>query len=72
MRRIIFKYVMSKQWFLELIRERFDEEMEYVQFYKHAEGCGLEDQNITDRYEAMEYGWRNGAEAVEECFYNTF
>ena len=29
---------------------------EYPYHYE-AMGCGLEDRNITDRYEAMAYGW---------------
>jgi hypothetical protein len=70
MKKIIFKYLMSKQWFLHLVRQRFNEEMEYVQFNNHAEGCGLEDRNITDRYEAMEHGWEQGVKAVEEAFSN--
>ena len=31
-----------------------------------AMGCGLEDRNITDRYEAMQYGWEQGNEAWGE------
>ena len=26
-------------------------------YHHEAMGCGLEDRNITDRYEAMQYGW---------------
>ena len=70
MKKIIFKYLMSKQWFLHLVRQRFYEEMEYVQFNHHAEGCGLEDRNIQDRYEAMEHGWERCFEAVEEAIEN--
>jgi hypothetical protein len=29
-------------------------------------GCGLEDRNITDRYEAMQYGWDQALERVAE------
>jgi len=29
-------------------------------------GCGLEDNKITNRYEAMRYGWDLAIEAVKE------
>ncbi len=70
MKRIIFNYLMSKQWFLHLVRQRFEEEMVYVEYNAFAEGCGLEDLNIQGRYEAMEHGWYNGVKAVEEAFSN--
>lgn len=38
-----------------------DLEMNY-----EAEGCGLEDQGITDRYEAMAYGWEKAMFRVME------
>ena len=70
MKELIFNYLMRKQWFTSLIKERFDNEMEFVQFNQHAEGCGLEDRNITDKYDAMQHGWEVGVEAVEEAFNN--
>lgn len=30
-------------------------------------GCGLEDKNITDRYEAAAFGWEEACERFEEC-----
>lgn len=46
--------------------ENFVDDLENIEFNAHAEGCGLEDANITDRYEAMEYGWNEALkEAVE-------
>ena len=36
--------------------EPFDDWPEYNEF---AEGCGLEDRSITDRYEAMRHGWES-------------
>jgi hypothetical protein len=30
-------------------------------------GCGIEDRNITDRYEAMQYGWDEAISRVSEC-----
>lgn len=29
-------------------------------------GCGLEDRNITDRYDAMAYGWEQAIERVQQ------
>lgn len=31
--------------------------IEEPNYHFEAMGCGLEDRNITDRYEAMQYGW---------------
>lgn len=70
MKERIFKYLMSREWFLRLVKKRFDEGMEYVEFDQFSEGCGLEDLGIQDRYEAMEHGWCNGVNAVEEAFSN--
>lgn len=33
-------------------------------------GCGLEDNNISDRYEAMRYGWDQATEKVSELLPN--
>lgn len=33
-------------------------------YHQQGMGCGLEDRNITDRYEAMQHGWEC---AVERC-----
>lgn len=33
----------------------------------HAMGCGLEDRDITDRYEAMAYGWERAMERAAEA-----
>ena len=43
-------------------------EIENIEYCSMAEGCGLEDRNITDRYEAMAYGWDRAIEKVLECF----
>ena len=37
---------------------------DYPEFHAEGMGCGLEDRNITDRYEAMRYGWDEALEAV--------
>lgn len=34
------------------------------QFHEQGMGCGLEDRGITDRYEAMRYGWEQAMERV--------
>lgn len=70
MKQKIFNYLISKEWFMILVRERFTETMENVEFNSHAEGCGLEDRNIQDRYEAMEHGWDRCLERVNEAIEN--
>ena len=35
----------------------YTEEMIQPEYQDVGMGCGLEDQNITDRYDAMSYGW---------------
>lgn len=42
-------------------------EMEWPDYNESAMGCGLEDRNITDRYEAMQYGWDEAISRVSEC-----
>lgn len=39
---------------------------DYPEFHISGMGCGLEDRDITDRYEAMRYGWDEAIEAVAE------
>lgn len=43
-------------------------------YNSHAMGCGLEDRDITDRYEAMAYGWsaamERAAEAIPDDLYS--
>lgn len=34
------------------------------EYHHQGMGCGLEDRNITDRYEAMQYGWDQAMERV--------
>lgn len=40
------------------------EDLGYPEYHYQGMGCGLEDRGITDRYEAMQYGWD---EAIERC-----
>jgi hypothetical protein len=35
---------------------------DWPEYREHAMGCGLEDRGITDRYEAMRYGWDEALE----------
>ena len=39
-------------------------EIDWPEYHYQGMGCGLEDRGITDRYEAMRYGWD---EALERC-----
>lgn len=39
---------------------------DYPNFNSEAMGCGLEDRGITDRYDAMRYGWDEAMERVGE------
>ncbi|MFT2788888.1 hypothetical protein ACMV5I_02315 [Serratia sp. T13T92] len=34
------------------------------QYHPEGMGCGLEDRGITDRYDAMEYGWQQAMERI--------
>lgn len=36
------------------------------EYHSQAMGCGLEDRGITDRYEAMNYGWEKAMDAMAE------
>ena len=49
--------------------EEFDD---FPEFSERGMGCGLEDRGITDRYDAMRYGWDEAIDAVAERikFYN--
>ncbi len=40
-------------------------EIEAPEFHAEGMGCGLEDRGITDRYEAMEYGFNEAVEQYE-------
>ena len=45
-------------------------EIENLTYHSEGMGCGLEDREITDRYEACEYGWNEAIESVIEVFNN--
>ena len=40
-------------------------EIDYPEYHHQGMGCGLEDRGVTDRYEAMQYGWDEAAERYE-------
>ena len=40
---------------------------DWPQYHEHAMGCGLEDRGITDRYDAMRYGWDEALERAWEA-----
>jgi len=48
------------------IRQKLAEEIDDIGYSSETEGCGLEDLGITDRYEAMAYGWERHGKAVIE------
>ena len=48
-------------------RERLIQAIKEIPYNTQAEGCGLEDKGITDRYEAMEYGWIRAMKRVDEA-----
>lgn len=41
-------------------------EIDWPEYHYEAMGCGLEDQGITDRYKAMQYGWDQAIERIAE------
>jgi hypothetical protein len=43
---------------------------DYPEYNTTAMGCGLEDQNITDRYDAMRHGWDEAMKRVGERISN--
>ena len=49
---------------LKALNRKLNEGPSDIEYNEQAEGCGLEDRDITDRYEAMRYGWEQAMEAV--------
>lgn len=39
----------------------------WPELHSNALGCGVEDRNIHDRYEAAEYGWQDGVDRAAGC-----
>ena len=72
MKKILFKYIMSKQWFINMLKDRFYGQIEKdVVYNPHTEGCGLEDQNIENKYNAMKHGFQRGVEDICRAFENS-
>jgi hypothetical protein len=42
-------------------------EIDWPEYHDEGMGCGLEDRNITDRYDAMRYGWDEAIDSVARC-----
>jgi hypothetical protein len=70
MKEKIVNYLLSKQWFISIVRQRYLSAIEDIDYNAHAEGCGLEDNGITDRYDAMAYGYERGVDAAFEAVDN--
>ncbi len=44
------------------------EDIESIEYHVQGMGCGLEDRDIIDRYDAMAYGWECAIGRVLELF----
>lgn len=70
MKEKIVNYLLSKQWFISIVRQRFLDAVNDMDINTHAFSCGLEDRGITDRYRAMEFGIEQTIEKVIEAIEN--
>jgi len=70
MKEKIVNYLLSKQWFISIVRQRFLDAVNDMDINTHAFGCGLEDRDIRDRYRAMEFGIEHTIEKVIEAIEN--
>lgn len=70
MKEKIVNYLLNKQWFISIVRQRFLDAVNDMDINTHAFGCGLEDRGITDRYRAMEFGIEHTIEKVVEAIEN--
>jgi len=55
------KRIEELEAFLSEVKSALEHEPEY---HDQGMGCGLEDRNITDRYEAMSHGWDQASERI--------
>ena len=62
----MYDHLLSKQQKQEAEPVEFD----WPEYHAQGMGCGLEDRCITDRYEAMRYGWDCAMERVAEMLEN--
>jgi len=51
----------------KITRNDCGSEIANVEYHHQGMGCGLEDRNITDRYEAMEHGFDEAIERALEA-----
>lgn len=53
---------------IERLRGKIEEALRCLdgepEYHSHGMGCGLEDRDITDRYDAMAHGWEKAMERV--------
>jgi len=54
------------RWGIEQVEKTKPFEIEWPDYHWQAMGAGLEDMGITDRYDAMKYGWEQALEHVAE------
>ena len=62
-RRIMLLHLRDLEEENKKLREITNE----IEYHTQGMGCGLEDLGITDRYEAMNYGWEEAMKRVEEA-----
>jgi hypothetical protein len=70
MKEKFVNYLLNKEWFMSIVRQRFLDAVNDMNINLHAFGCGLEDRGITDRYRAMEYGIEHTIDKVVEAIEN--
>lgn len=51
-----------------IIEEGISMRFREPEYHKAGMGCGLEDRGITDRYEAMEYGFQDAVQSCERNY----
>lgn len=60
--------IRLRDWLTEereaALKQQEPVEIDWPEYHEEAMGCGLEDRNITDRYEAMRHGWDCAIEHV--------
>ena len=70
MKEKIVNYLLSKKWFMSIVRQHFLDAINSIKINTAAFGCGLEDAGITDKYEAMEFGIGHTIEEAVEVIEN--
>jgi hypothetical protein len=70
MKETIVNFLLNQEWFMSIVKQRFLATIEDIDCNPHANGCGLEDNGITNRYHAMEYGWDRAIDQVLEAVDN--